>query len=104
LGHRTRLGVVLAAVALCAFPRLALAARSVYVDDSACPGAGSGTPALPYCKIQDAICFLKSNGGGTVYVRPGVYKEAIRLFAEFQRVRAEYMAGFRARHGDGKAG
>ena len=31
-------------------------------------------------------------------VEPGS-QEAIRLFAEFQRVRAEYMAGFRARHG-----
>ena len=30
-------------------------------------------------------------------VEPGS-PEAIRLFAEFQRVRAEYMAGFRARH------
>jgi hypothetical protein len=30
-------------------------------------------------------------------VEPGS-PEAVRLFAEFQRVRAEYMAGFRARH------
>jgi hypothetical protein len=37
-------------------------------------------------------------------VEPGS-PEAIRLFAEFQRVRAEYMAGFRARHaGDSDAG
>jgi hypothetical protein len=35
-------------------------------------------------------------------VEPGS-PEAIRLFAEFQRVRAEYMAGFEARHtGDNK--
>ena len=32
-------------------------------------------------------------------VEPGS-PEAIRLFAEFQRVRNEYMAGFRARHAD----
>ena len=37
-------------------------------------------------------------------VEPGS-PEAIRLFAEFQRVRAEYMAGFRARHaGDADGG
>lgn len=37
-------------------------------------------------------------------VEPGS-PEAVRLFAEFQRVRGEYMAGFRARHtGDSARG
>ncbi len=57
------------------------AQQTVYVDDDACPGPGTGTDADPYCKIQDAICDIKDTGGGTVLVRPGTYFESIRMFA-----------------------
>ena len=61
----------------------AVAQQTLYVDAVNCPGPGSGTAANPYCKIQDAICYLKNNvpAGGTVLVRPGTYNEAIRVFA-----------------------
>lgn len=63
-------------------PAVALAQQVVHVDDDTCPAAGSGTPSDPFCKIQDGICTLfGSPGGGTVLVRPGVYHEAIRIFA-----------------------
>jgi hypothetical protein len=57
----------------------AAAASTVYVDDnSPCPGAG--TIGNPYCRIQDAICAIRSTGGGTVMVKPGTYNEAVRMF------------------------
>ncbi len=58
------------------------AQQTLYVDGVNCPGPGSGTAANPYCRIQDAICYLKNNvpAGGTVLVRPGTYNEAIRIF------------------------
>ena len=56
------------------------AAQSAFVDADNCPGPGAGTDIDPYCKIQDAICFLKDSGGGTVTVRPGTYNESIRMF------------------------
>jgi len=57
----------------------AAAQSTVYVDDnSTCPGAG--TIGNPYCRIQDAICALRSTGGGTVMVKPGTYNEAVRMF------------------------
>ena len=60
----------------------AAAQQTLYVDAVNCPGPGTGTPANPYCKIQDAICYLKNNvpAGGTVLVRPGTYAEAVRIF------------------------
>ncbi len=58
----------------------AQAQQTRWVDASNCPGPGSGTEADPYCKIQDAICNLKDIGGGTVYVGPGNYNEAVRMF------------------------
>jgi hypothetical protein len=57
------------------------AQQTRWVDAANCPGPGSGSEADPYCKIQDAICNLKDIGGGTVYVRPGTYNEAVRMFA-----------------------
>ncbi len=79
LQHKVRLS--LGALLLCLESVPTLAVQAVYVDDNSCPGPGSGTSANPYCRIQDAICTLKNSGGGTVYVRPGVYHEAIRMFA-----------------------
>jgi hypothetical protein len=55
----------------------AAAQSTVYVDaTSTCPGAG--TIGNPYCRIQDAICAIRSTGGGTVMVKPGTYNEAVR--------------------------
>ncbi len=57
----------------------AAAQSTVYVDaNSTCPGAG--TIGNPYCRIQDAICAIRSTGGGTVMVKPGTYNEAVRMF------------------------
>jgi hypothetical protein len=58
----------------------ATAQLDVWVNDDNCPGPGIGTPEQPYCKIQDAICFLKDAGGGTVRVEPGLYNESLRMF------------------------
>ncbi len=66
----------------------ALAQQTVYVDDATCPGVGDGSSGNPYCKIQDAICYLKNNvsAGGTVLVRPGTYYEAVRSFVKISVV------------------
>ena len=58
------------------------AQQTLYVDDATCPNVGDGSSENPYCKIQDAICYLKNNVplGGTVMVRPGTYYEAVRPF------------------------
>ena len=45
-----------------------------------CTGTGTGTQADPYCKIQTAICNIKTTGG-TIHVLPGSYHEAIRVTA-----------------------
>ncbi len=42
-----------------------------YVDDDNCPGPGTGTPANPFCVIQDGID--AANIGATVLVYDGVY-------------------------------
>ena len=70
----------IAVVLLLASASLAAAQQTVYVDGANCPAPH---PANPYCKIQDAICYLKNSvpAGGTVLVRPGTYAEAIRVFA-----------------------
>ncbi len=59
--------------------RSALTQPAVWVDDNCVNNPGSGTQADPYCKIQTAICFLQSVGGGTVWVKPGQYTESIRI-------------------------
>ncbi|MHC5006119.1 MAG: right-handed parallel beta-helix repeat-containing protein, partial [Planctomycetota bacterium] len=50
-------------------------ADTIYVDDDACPGPGSGTEGDPYCSIQTAI----DNAVDTdeIVVAPGTYLEAI---------------------------
>ncbi len=68
---------------------LTQAQQQVYVDDDNCPGPGSGTPTDPYCRIQDAICAIKDTGGGTVWVLPGTYNEAVRMFAGVSVVSTE---------------
>ena len=56
----------------------ARAQTTVWVDD--CAGTGTGTQGDPYCKIQTAICSIKTTGG-TINVLPGTYREAIRVTA-----------------------
>jgi hypothetical protein len=51
-------------------------ALDVWVDD--CAGTGTGTVGDPYCKIQTAICNIKTTGG-IIHVNPGTYREAIRV-------------------------
>ncbi|MBZ5641088.1 MAG: hypothetical protein LAO51_20300, partial [Acidobacteriia bacterium] len=74
-------GTALAFVVLATFST-AWAQQTVYVHATNCPGPGDGTSGNPYCKIQDAICYLKNDvpAGGTVLVLPGTYAEAIRIF------------------------
>ncbi len=63
------------------------AQQILYVDDDNCPGPGDGSSGNPYCKIQDAICYLKNNDiEGTVMVRPGNYNEAVRVFPKISLV------------------
>jgi hypothetical protein len=61
----------------------AQAQTTLWVDDCALPGPapntpGAGTEGNPYCKIQNAICTLKTTGG-TVSVLPGTYNETLRF-------------------------
>ncbi len=57
--------------------RVRAVGTTLYVDDSTCPGTGSGSQANPFCHIQDAICIAVS--GDTVSVAPGIYFEAVRM-------------------------
>ena len=66
------------------------AQQTVYVDDATCPAPGTGTSGDPFCKIQDAICSIRTApGGGTVLVRPGTYPEAVRMFKNVSLVSTE---------------
>ncbi len=59
----------------------ALAQQTVYVDDdNPCPG--TGTIEDPFCTIMGAVCDIKDSGGGSVWVSPGYYNEAIILFPD----------------------
>jgi hypothetical protein len=69
--------VLLLTVSLIA-SRASRAQAEVWVDD--CAGTGTGTVGNPYCKIQTAICNIKTTGG-TIHVLPGTYHEAIRVTA-----------------------
>jgi hypothetical protein len=55
----------------------ALAQTTIYVDDDNCPGPGAGTPADPYCKIQDAI--NAASPGDVINVNPGTYDGALTI-------------------------
>ena len=77
LARRAALHVLLLALSLVGFLP-ARAQATVWVDD--CAGVGTGTQANPYCKIQTAICNIKTTGG-TINVLPGTYLEAIRVTA-----------------------
>ncbi|HJQ98860.1 MAG TPA: choice-of-anchor Q domain-containing protein [Candidatus Polarisedimenticolaceae bacterium] len=66
------------------------AQTTLYVDDCPVPGPapntpGAGTVGNPYCKIQNAICTLKTTGG-TVSVAPGTYNETLRFPANINVV------------------
>ncbi len=70
------------AVIACAFVP-SRAQTTVWV--APCAGTGTGTQANPYCKIQTAICAIKTVGG-TINVTPGTYHEAIRVTANINIV------------------
>jgi hypothetical protein len=83
-----RTGTALLLALMLGFP--VHAQQTLYVDDDTCPSVGNGSDANPFCKIQDAICELRSlAGGGTVLVRPGTYHEAIRMFRDVSVVSTE---------------
>src|SRR5215510_1836386 len=68
-------------------------AQTLYVDDCPLPGPapntpGAGTVGNPYCKIQNAICTLKTTGGN-VSVAPGTYNETLRFPANINVVSSD---------------
>jgi len=52
-----------------------LFAATIYVDDDACPGPGTGTLPDPYCSIQTAINAAANTD--LITVAPGTYFEKI---------------------------
>jgi hypothetical protein len=62
---------LMATATLAASPAAPVAPPPLYVDDSVCPGLGSGTVAVPYCRIQDAI--RAATNGGEIRVAGGLY-------------------------------
>ncbi|MCB9881841.1 MAG: right-handed parallel beta-helix repeat-containing protein [Planctomycetes bacterium] len=57
-----------------------------YVDQASCPGPGNGTPAQPFCLIQDGI--LAAANGDTVLVLPGTYLENLDFLGKAITVRS----------------
>jgi len=53
----------------------AVMAATLHVDDTNCPGPGTGTPGDPFCTIQDAYDALAT--GDTILVAPGTYNECV---------------------------
>jgi len=70
-----------------------------YVDDDNCPSHGSGSPADPFCTIQDAIATALD--GDTVLVLPGAYPEAIDFIGKAIVVKSRDGAATTSITGDG---
>jgi predicted outer membrane repeat protein len=63
-------------------------ADTIFVDDDNCPGPGSGTPADPFCWIQDAI----DAAGDTdeIVVAPGTYFETVNFLGKAITLRSSH--------------
>ena len=53
------------------------AQATLFVDDSNCPGPGTGTSGNPFCRIQAAYAAAAS--GDEIRVRAGTYLECVRV-------------------------
>ncbi len=56
-----------------------LAARMVYVDSNAMPGAGDGSQTAPYASITEALNNLPAARPVYIMVAPGTYNENVRI-------------------------
>jgi len=64
-------------LAVCALTlSLPAGADTIYVDDN-CTATQDGSAANPYCTIQDGILAAAPEGGDTVRVKPGTYRECL---------------------------
>ena len=54
----------------------AYAQTTLFVDDSNCPGPGTGTSGNPFCRIQTA--YATAANGDEIRVRAGIYTECVR--------------------------
>lgn len=57
-----------------------------YVDDDACPAAGTGALADPFCSIQD--CITASTDGDECLVNSGTYSESLNMMGRAIAVRS----------------